>query len=175
MVLVHSNYFSSKRLDRIFYFLDSPREQSREEEGSRGQDPLAKAMQRRRRSPQGAPPAQGLSPSMEALGSPFGTLSCPPGPVPAPSRVLLAPCTPRPGCSRRPMAFQPAGSPGSEAASFSAAIAVCLHLPCERERSNKVLVRGALNPQNGFYLSPPAAAISHPPLLPPQGNQSKRG
>lgn len=108
-------------------------------------------------------------------GSSCAPLALPPGPVPAPSRVLLPPCTPRPGCSRRPMALQPSGSPGSEAASFSAAIAVCLHLPRERERSNKVLVRGALNPQNGFYLSPPAAAISHPPLLPPQGNQSKRG
>lgn len=56
--------------------------QRREEEESRGQDPSAKAMQRGRRSPRGAPPAQGLSPSMEALGSPLGILLCPPGLAP---------------------------------------------------------------------------------------------
>lgn len=42
------------------------------------------------------------------------------------------------------------------------------HLPPsplrEETESNKVLVRGALNPHNGFYLSLKAASISHPPV-----------
>lgn len=83
--------FPPKGLTRSFTFWA----QRREEEESRGQDPLAKAMQRRGRSPRGAPPAQGLSPSMEALGSPLGILLCPPGLAPR-SCSSPQPCPPGP-------------------------------------------------------------------------------